>query len=322
MANYTLIEKATEENFTEEAYLAANFDVAIAIKKGVAASGRQHFELFGKEEGRNIRLPISTIVDAKICKQEKVKPLLRNDMPYIETENLNFDFLSDDFRETYNIVDTDMVSSNIYEPFVLDLINKYEHGLILDCGAGQRDIYYDNVVNLEIVDYDTTDVLAVGEQLPFKDNAFDALISLSVLEHVKDPFLCAKEIARVLKPGGELLCSVPFLQPYHGYPHHYYNMTSRGLENLFDGLLITDKTDISPYGLPIWSLTWILRNWANGLKDEAKEEFLRMKVSELLEEGDKYYHKAFVRELEREKNFELANATLLFAHKKNNLIFG
>jgi hypothetical protein len=26
---------------------------------------------------------------------------------------------------------------------------------------------------------------------------------------------------------------VPFLQPLHGYPHHYYNMTGEGLRNLF-----------------------------------------------------------------------------------------
>jgi len=316
MANYTLIEKATEENFSEEAYLIANFDVAIAVKKGVAASGRQHFDLFGKDEGRNIRLPFSTIAAAKLEKQQKIKSLLRDDMPYNMEEGKLIDFLNNELRSFYNITDTDFVSSNYYESFVLDMINKYEKGLVLDCGAGQRDIYYDNVVNFEIVEYDTTDVLGVGEKLPFIDNAFDAVISMSVMEHVKDPFLCAKEIARVLKPGGELVCGVPFLQPYHGYPHHYYNMTSQGLENLFSGLLETDKTEITDSGLPVCSLTWILRNWVNGLERETKEEFLEMKISELIEEGDKYFHKAFVRELSREKNFELANATLLFAHKK------
>jgi hypothetical protein len=40
-----------------------------------------------------------------------------------------------------------------------------------------------------------------------------------------------------LKPGGELICAVPFRSLYHGYPHHYYNMTHQGLGNLFDATL-------------------------------------------------------------------------------------
>ena len=89
----------------------------------------------------------------------------------------------------------------------------------------------DNVVNYEIVDYDTTDVIGLGDTLPFNDCVFDAVISIAVLEHVRYPFACAAEIVRVLKRGGELECSVPFLQPLHGYPHHYYNMTSQGLRH-------------------------------------------------------------------------------------------
>ena len=76
---------------------------------------------------------------------------------------------------------------------------------------GRRAVYFDNVVNFEIVPYDTTDVRGVGEELPFRDASFDAVVSIAVLEHVKDPFRCAREIARVLKPGGELICAVPFL---------------------------------------------------------------------------------------------------------------
>jgi len=89
------------------------------------------------------------------------------------------------------------------------------HDLVLDCGAGFRDMYYPNVVNYEIVAYPTTDVLGVGEELPFKDNSFDVVISVAVLEHVRYPWRCADEIARVLKSGGTLVAMVPFLQPLH-----------------------------------------------------------------------------------------------------------
>jgi ubiquinone/menaquinone biosynthesis C-methylase UbiE len=88
---------------------------------------------------------------------------------------------------------------------------------------------------------DSTDVLGVAEELPFVDNAFDAVISVAVLEHVRDPFSAAKEITRVLKPGGKLFGYVPFLQPFHGYPNHYYNMTRVDLANLFRDLNVVDQ---------------------------------------------------------------------------------
>jgi SAM-dependent methyltransferase len=317
MSPHLLTEKATEENFSEEAYLAANPDVAGDVKKGISLqSGRQHFDIFGKVEGRCIRLPFSIISEAKKIKLERIKQELRNDMPYIENTGHFFNFLNEESKSKYNIINTEAVSSNSYDKKVEDLIQRFKDGLILDCGAGRRDEYYENIVNFEIVDYDTTDVVGVGEMLPFIDGAFDAVISLSVLEHVKDPFKCAKEISRVLKPGGFLICSVPFLQPYHGYPDHYYNMTYQGLKNIFEGQLKIDKIEIDEKALPIWSLTWILRNWAEGLSGATKDEFLQLKVSDLIDTADKYLNKSYVTELPDEKNRELAYATVIFAHKQ------
>jgi len=161
------------------------------------------------------------------------------------------------------------------------MISRHAEGLVLDCGAGLRDVYYENVVNYEIVDYDTTDVIGLGEALPFEDNVFDAVISIAVLEHVRNPFACAAEIIRVLKPGGELVCSVPFPQPLHGYPHHYYNMTTQGLRALFERALIIDDLSVVSEGLPVWSLTWIIRSWAEGLDEPARSEFLSMRLGDL-----------------------------------------
>jgi len=240
-------------------------------------------------------------------------------MVFIENTGHSFDFLNDDLKKLYNIISTDAVSSNPYDTYIEDIIKNNDNGLVLDCGSGRRDLYYDHVVNFDIAEYDTTDVMGVGEDLPFKDNSFDVVLSLSVLEHVKDPFKCAGEIARVLKPGGLLICCVPFLQPYHGYPHHYYNMTGQGLKNLFDDKLEIDKIEITVNELPVWSLTWILRNWANGLKGETREAFLEMKIGTLIKTGDKYLEEAFVKELTAEKNYELAYANVLFAHKKLDL---
>lgn len=251
---------------------------------------------------------------AKTNKLERIRPLLREDMPFIRRDSC-FDFLTDDLRDKFNIVDTNAVSFNSYDNYALALIDKFRNGIMLDCGAGLRETYYDNVVNFEIVAYETTDVRGVGEVLPFKDGVFDAVFSLAVLEHVKDPFQCAKEIVRVLKPGGELMCCVPFLQPLHGYPHHYYNMTCQGLENLFSDDLEIDKIDCYYSNLPISSLNWIVRSWADGLSGGTKQEFLDLRIRDLLGSPIEYLNRQFVTQLSREKNLELACANVLFGHK-------
>jgi SAM-dependent methyltransferase len=48
------------------------------------------------------------------------------------------------------------------------------------------------------------------ERLSFDDAKFDVVVSMDVLEHVNDPARAIEQIARVLKPEGELLLSVPF----------------------------------------------------------------------------------------------------------------
>ena len=48
-----------------------------------------------------------------------------------------------------------------------------------------------------------------GERLPFIDGAFDRVICTETLEHVDDDAVLARELVRVLKPGGILAVSVP-----------------------------------------------------------------------------------------------------------------
>jgi SAM-dependent methyltransferase len=301
---------ASHQNFDETAYLKANPDVAAAFNAGQLESGYQHFDIFGQQEGRHLLVEVD--VQRKQLKLDRLRPLLRQDMRMVEETNY-FDCLTPELREEFNIIDTHAVSSNEYNSDMLSLIKEHKDGLILDCGAGSRKQYYQNVVNFEIAAYPSTDVIGVGEQLPFKDNVFDAVISNVVLEHVKYPWLCAEEIMRVLKPGGDLICSVPFLQPVHGYPHHYYNMTELGLRNLFCSGIDIIRHEI--HRLPIHSLTWILNSWAEGLDETVRQEFINLRVADLMKQPETYLSENFVTMLSKEKNMELASATIIYGKK-------
>lgn len=251
---------------------------------------------------------------AKKHKLARIESILRADMD-IRASELHFDCLSDQLRQQHGLVDTENVSAHGYDQFSLDLIEQFSDGLVLDCGAGKRQDYLDNVINLEIVPYRSTDVLAAAQQLPFVDQSIDAVLSLNVLEHVRDPFASAAEIVRVLKPGGKLYCVVPFLQPVHAYPDHYYNMTAQGLRNLFAEQLTIDDQKVIGSGLPIWGLSWILGAWNAALPAAERKKFQSLTVAELMANPLQQLRESYVQTLPKETNFELASTTALFGTK-------
>jgi hypothetical protein len=53
-------------------------------------------------------------------------------------------------------------------------------------------------------------------RLTFGDGAFEYALNFDVLEHVPEPTSGLSELYRILKPDGQLLLSVPFLQNQHG----------------------------------------------------------------------------------------------------------
>ena len=151
--------------------------------------------------------------------------------------------------------------------------------------------------------------------MPFKDNSFDAVISLAVLEHVKNPWKHAEEMIRVLKPGGILYVDVPFLQPYHGYPHHYYNMTTAGLRNLFDKKIEVVKHSIESWEKPIYTLTWFLSRYLSYLDENTKKQFSNMTVQQIISNGTNS-NLPYVKNMDPEKEEIIACGSSLMAKKK------
>ncbi len=78
-------------------------------------------------------------------------------------------------------------------------------------------------------------VVALDVEKPFAldSDSFDAVLAFHLFEHVYDLTVAPLEIYRVLKPGGRLFVSVPFIHEYHGDPNDYWRFTHKTMERLW-----------------------------------------------------------------------------------------
>jgi hypothetical protein len=203
-----------------------------------------------------------------------------------------------------------------YDEVMHALVQRYAGGLILDCGAGAKSRIYPNVINLEIMAYSGTDVRAFNESLPFTDGTFDAVFSLATLEHVRDPFASGREIMRVLRPGGLVYSMVPLMEPFHGYPNHFYNMTVEGHKNVFGPTYEPLDASVPLSGNAMHALSGLLLAWQRGLAAPAQAEFLNLRIGDLLGAPDDYANRDFVRHLHPDVAMNIAAMTCLLGRKR------
>jgi len=119
---------------------------------------------------------------------------------------------------------------------------RFLKGKLIDFGCGNKP--YENLflvdeyigADMKVSDHNyrdsKIDVFYGGETLPFSDDEFDATLSNETFEHLPNPERIAQELHRVLKPGGKLLLTVPFVWPEHEMPYDFCRFTAIGIEKV------------------------------------------------------------------------------------------
>lgn len=122
--------------------------------------------------------------------------------------------------------------------------------------------------------------------LPYDDNTFDRITIISVIEHVPETGDTEgiRELARVLKPGGKLIVTVPFgmterdffldetvySEDYAGKPvffqRHYTPQTLEERLIQPSGLRVETLRYFGEAGFPFFNRCWVLPGWLKPVK--------------------------------------------------------
>lgn len=112
---------------------------------------------------------------------------------------------------------------------------------VLDVGiGGDKEKPSDNFRLFKCGHFDTLDADAswkpaiVGDicNPPIRSATYDLVLCCQTLEHVWDVKRALWECARILKPGGWLICDVPFMYEYHESPDDYWRISHTALTRL------------------------------------------------------------------------------------------
>lgn len=123
-----------------------------------------------------------------------------------------------------------------------DAIASHTHlanGVLLDvgCGAEPYESLFESQVDKYIgLEYspesgyreNKADFCGDAATLPLADKCIDTILCTEVLEHVHDPESTISEFARILRPGGTLITTAPFVYPIHD-KYDFYRYSPDGL---------------------------------------------------------------------------------------------
>ena len=211
-------------------------------------------------------------------------------------------------------------ANNLNSPdtsYILNYIEKHPDHYVLILGSGNSPKISRKVINLDVMNFKDVDLIGCGLSLPFRSCGFNAVFCHDVLEHVTQPFKVASEIIRVTKISGYIECSTPFLFPYHDVPDHYFNSSTSGIQQLFQG---TQLLDVGVKMGPWHAMNNIIGIYKKMLKRVYKDpitpwtEKIRVFIIyRLLSWGMKFEHKTII--LTRDEENVLASGVYIKVEK-------
>jgi SAM-dependent methyltransferase len=127
----------------------------------------------------------------------------------------------------------------------LEKLLPHADGPVIEIGAKDygstvsfRDLYRGEYVGVDLEAGKGVDVIAdlTAGLGPLQEGHFALAICCSVLEHTPTPWVMAENLTRLLRPGGALYISVPWVWRYHAYPDDYFRFSPRAVQSLFPSL--------------------------------------------------------------------------------------
>jgi len=121
----------------------------------------------------------------------------------------------------------------IFDDIIKKILSNLK-GTIIEIGGSKSGKYKVMSGNSDyIISNITDDVFYLDVMdMNLKSESVDNFVCVNVLEHVPKPKKSVNEILRVLKPGGFVLFSIPFMYPFHGAPSDYQRFTFEGIKIL------------------------------------------------------------------------------------------
>jgi SAM-dependent methyltransferase len=131
-------------------------------------------------------------------------------------------------------------------------------------------------------------VVAVGENLPFKNESIDFVLYAGMLGYAKDPVRVIAEIRRVLIPGGTLLLGAPAMHPYHA-ENDRWRFFPDGLRIVFSGF---SHVEIRPEGHSLSGFCSIMTIWLDLFAEKwaLRKAFKKMLIPTLNRIGEQCDH--------------------------------
>jgi 2-polyprenyl-3-methyl-5-hydroxy-6-metoxy-1,4-benzoquinol methylase/uncharacterized protein YbaR (Trm112 family) len=132
--------------------------------------------------------------------------------------------------------------------------------IVLEVGAGHMATDLPNVIRMDVTLTPHVDVVGDAHAAPFISDCFDFVFSLAVMEHLRQPFVAADEMFRVLRNGGYVYAECSFVFPFHGHPHHYFNASHLGMAELFKNFTPL-RSGVGPHQMPSFALRALLETY-------------------------------------------------------------